>query len=157
MSAPARKALPLKVKAYRLSLVHHTITPTQPDREFPQSIDDKIGFAPVLFVCVLQHRECKRTAQQTGWKTIKRKGKKTSLIYFGCRKRVQETRWTHPALLEMDTARHLQQAVLRANLWCANSATVLVLAQYAAQVRPRLLLFQCQNSFMFERKKNRVQ
>ena len=37
-------------------------------------------------LCVLQHGECKRTAQRRGWMTINRKGKKTSFIYFGWRK-----------------------------------------------------------------------
>ena len=34
--------------------------------------------------CVLQHRECIRTAPRRGWKTINTNGKKTSLNNFGC-------------------------------------------------------------------------
>ena len=43
------------------------------------------GASVFLLACVLQHRECNRTAPRRGWKTISRKGKFISLIDFGCR------------------------------------------------------------------------
>ena len=37
-----------------------------------------------MYLCVLQHRECKRAAPRRGWKRINKKRKKISLNNFGC-------------------------------------------------------------------------
>ena len=49
-----------------------------------KTIDSKGHKTSMCVLCVLQHRECKRTAPRRGSKTISPKVKKTPLINLGC-------------------------------------------------------------------------